>query len=124
MSAATRRHDASPEVLASVLEDAARLIESTSLVKGISATYDRHGCPTGYCATGAVSEVVTDEKLHASTMEQAVDALAYVAAPENVGQTSMDACQAWNDKIERTAAEVAWAMRKAAWQVRRDGPVQ
>lgn len=114
----------SDEVLADVLDDAAKLIDATSLVKGVSVTYTTLGCPTGYCATGAVSTAATDARprlKHAGhVVDLALDALAKVAVPgwKPGWEYSSAAVARWNDQDERTARQVTRAMRKTAKRLR------
>ena len=111
------------ERAADMLDAAAKLIEATGLAKGWGVTYNEHGCPTGYCATGAVAAVAVSAG-HAKTghvVDHATAALAADVRPHDwhptIG-TPAAKCQFWNDRPERTRAQVVSAMRKTARRLR------
>jgi hypothetical protein len=103
------------EEVAAVLEQAADLIENVGHCKGSSSTH--HGTEiTAYCALGALNRAIAQANSRVALYAPARRAM-LVEIWGNPLRSSEDIAR-WNDKPERTAAEVIDTLRRAAKELR------
>jgi hypothetical protein len=102
--------------VADVLDAAADLIENVGHCKGVASIYDGNGT-TAYCALGAISKAAMSANF-GSLYAAATNALK-VEIWGNPLRPPND-ISAWNDKSERTAAEVIDTFRRAAKDLRNE----
>jgi hypothetical protein len=102
------------EEVAAVLEQAADLIENVGHCKGVASIYDGNGT-TAYCALGAISKAAMSANF-GSLYAAATNALKVEIWGNPLRQ--YEDIARWNDKPERTAAEVIDTFRHAAKDLR------
>lgn len=109
-----------PTTVDAVLDAAAMLIETRGLHKRNYCGPDNKNGPV--CALGAVTAAATgkpDPGLRIAGCRVARDARTYLT--DEFERLGLGKVYQWNDEPERTAEQVAEALRAAAEQYRRDG---